>query len=123
MTIQEVGTSSLGERVTTYIFNNIEYSHVGQWPPVHVPGFHVPIATVTIIDTNEDVTAQVKRFAGPRHVVTRDIIRYALGTWSWTIACRVSSSGISFYTKPYLRVQSHVPTVRVINVLGQESIF
>lgn len=123
MTIREVVTSSTGEQVTTYIFNNMEYTHVGSWPPIHVPGFHVPIATVKIIDTNEDITDQVRRFAGPRHIVTNDILRYAMGTWSWTYMFRIKGFGISFSTEPRLIVPDKCPEIVVTNILGQASIF
>jgi len=123
MTIREVASSSTGERVTTYIFNNIEYTHIGSWPPAHIPGFHVPIASVKIMNTNKDITAQVKRFAGPRHVVTNDIIRYAMGRWTWTLVCRARNLGLSLSTQSHLVVPENVPTVVVTDVLGQASIF
>lgn len=123
MSVREVAFSSTGERVTTYTFNNIEYTHVGSWPPVHVPGFHVPIASVKIVDTNKDITAQVKRFAGPRHVVTDDIIRYAMGRWSWTLELRAKRLGVSLSTRAYLVIPENVPAVVVTDVLGQASTF
>jgi hypothetical protein len=123
MTIREVATSTTGEKITTYIFNSLEYTHVGSWPPLHVPGFHVPIATVKIVDTNEDITAQVKRFAGPGHIVTNDILRYAMGTWSWIFVFRTKSLGISVSTKPKLVVPDRCPAIAVTNILGQTSIF
>lgn len=122
MTVRERSLSSTGEKLTTYVFGGVEYTHVGSWPPVHVPGFHVPIASAKVLGTNEDVTDRVRRFAGPRHVVTDDTLRYVFGTWSWTVDFKVGR-GLSFRIQPYLRVPKVVPTVVVTDVLGQVSIF
>lgn len=122
MTIRERSRSSTGELLTTYVFGGVEYTHIGSWPPVHVPGFHVPIASAKVLGTNEDVTDRVRRFAGPRHVVTDNTLRYAFGTWSWTVDFRAGSK-FSFRIRPYLRVPTVAPTVVVTDVLGQVSIF
>lgn len=122
MTIREISRSSTGENMTTYVFGGIEYTHIGSWPPVHVPGFHVPIASAKVLGTNEDVTDRVRRFAGPRHVVNGDTLRYAFGTWSWTFDFKIGS-GLSIQIQPYLRVPKKAPTVVVTDVLGQVSIF
>lgn len=122
MTIREVARSSTGEQLTTYVFNSTEYTHVGSWPPVHVPGFHVPIASAKVLETDEDITAQVRRFAGPRHVVDIQTLRYALGRWSWTFGLSMTSR-LSLKTTPYLRVPDIAPKIVVTDVLGQVSIF
>lgn len=122
MTIRELARSNTGEKLTTYIFNSTEYTHVGSWPPVHVPGFHVPIASAKVLETDEDITAQVRRFAGPRHVVDIKTLRYALGTWSWTLGTSLTSR-LSLKTVPYLMVPDAVPKIVVTDVLGQISIF
>ena len=122
MTVQEVARSSTGQQLTTYIFNGIEYTHIGSWPPVHVPGFHVPIASAKVHGTNEDVTDRVGRFAGPGHVVTHETLRHALGTWSWTLVVKFKR-GLSIQTKPYLVLPDQIPTVVVTDILGQVSIF
>lgn len=122
MTVQEVARSSTGQELTTYIFNGTEYTHIGSWPPVHVPGFHVPIASAKIHGTNEDVTDKVRRFAGPRHMVNEETLRYALGTWSWTFVVKIGR-GIFVKTQPMLVVPFRVPTIVVTDVLGQVSIF
>jgi hypothetical protein len=122
MTVQEVTCSSTGQKLTTYVFNGTEFTHIGSWPPVHVPGFHVPIASAKIHGTNEDVTDKVRRFAGPRHIVTPETLRHALGTWSWTFDLNYGGR-LSIKSRPVLIVPSRLPTVVVTDVLGQVSIF
>ena len=122
MTVRE--TARVGDTfATTYVFNNTEYTHVGEWPPVlSTPGFHVPIATAEIIDTNQDITSSLRRFAGPRRIVTADTVRYALGRWSWGVRVIFRGCRASFETSPVLILQDTVPAVRVTNVLGQVSV-
>jgi hypothetical protein len=122
MTVQEEARTSTGQKLTTYIFGGVEYTHIGSWPPVHVPGFHVPIASAKVHGTNEDVTDRVRRFAGPRHIVTPETLRHALGTWSWTFSLKFGH-GLSVQTQPMLVLPARVPTVVVTDVLGQVSIF
>lgn len=122
MTVQEEARTSTGQKLTTYIFGGVEYTHIGSWPPVHVPGFHVPIASAKVHGTNEDVTDRVRRFAGPRHIVTPETLRHALGTWSWTFVLKFGR-GLSVQTQPMLVLPARVPTVVVTDVLGQVSIF
>jgi hypothetical protein len=122
MTVRE--TARVGDTVaTTYVFNNTEYTHVGKWPPVlSASGFHVPIATAEIIDTNQDITSSLRRFAGPRRIVTADTVRYALGRWSWGVRVIFRDCRASFETYPILILPDTVPAVRVTNVLGQVSV-
>jgi hypothetical protein len=122
MTVRE--TARVGDTIaTTYVFNNTEYTHVGEWPPVlSTPGFHVPIATAEIIETNQDITASLRRFAGPRRIVTLDTVRYALGQWSWRVRAIFRGGRIRLETYPVLILPDTVPAVRVTNVLGQVSV-
>jgi hypothetical protein len=122
MTVRE--TARVGNTIaTTYIFNNKEYTHVGEWPPkATTPGFHVPIATAEVIETNRDITTSLRRFAGPRRIVTPDTVRYAVGRWSWRVRFMVRCGRMSIETYPILILPDTVPAVRVTNVLGQVSI-
>ena len=123
MTVREVADiegSTL--KAITYIFNSREYTHVGPWPMNNgASGFHVPIATAEIMDTNQDITTSLRRFAGPRHIVTEDTVRYAMGTWK--LKPRVSLRGCSLRIVfvPVFVVPDHVPPVRVTTVLGHVS--
>lgn len=121
MTIKEVASASTGELLTTYVFNRAEYTHVGSWPPIHTPGFHVPIASVRVADTGVDITRKVKRFAGPGHTVTRETLRYAMGTWYLIPTIQIKNFGVSIRTRAYMKVPDITPTVVITDVLGQTS--
>lgn len=123
MSIREVASCNRNVPVTTYVFNNHEYTHVGTWPPVHVAGFHVPIATAEVIATQRDITRTLKRFAGPRHTVTPQVLQHALGTWTWRPHIRVRGGGISLVFEPFLVIPDDVPSIRVTDVLGHVSVF
>ena len=120
MSIRERAMSSTGQPVTTYVFNGKEYTHIGVWPPCTVSiGFHVPIVSAYGVETGRNVTKHVKRFAGPRHCVSDESVRYALGTWSWRIQWRIWGCS----TVPFLTVPEHVEPVCVIDALGHASVF
>jgi hypothetical protein len=125
MEVRERALSSIGEDVTTYVFNGREYTHVGSWPPSMKTSaeFHVPIASAYTVDTGHDITRRVRRFAGPKHRVTQETIRYALGSWSWRCQWTWSSSGIRCTTIPYLTIPSEVSPVCITDVLGHVSVF
>lgn len=122
MTVRE--TAQVGDAIaTTYVFNQNEYTHVGEWPPPPGrPGFHVPIATAEVIGTNQDITSSLRRFAGPRRVVTGETVRYALGRWSWRVRVVLCKGKLRIETYPVLILLDRVPPVRITNVLGQVSI-
>ena len=122
MTVRE--TAQVGNTIaTTYVFNSKEYTHVGEWPPkVSAPGFHVPIATAEVIETNQDITASLRRFAGPRRIVTADTVRYAVGRWSWRVRVMIRYGRVRVETYPVLILPDKIPAVRVTNVLGQVSV-
>jgi len=124
MTVRETASSSTGQQITTYIFNAQEYSHIGTWPPIREPGgFHVPIASAEVVETSEDITQAVRRFAGPRHVVTDEIVRYAIGTWIYYPSIEWSYGRIRIVWKPHIEVPDKIPHIRVTNVLGHVSFF
>ena len=125
MEVRERALCSNGQDVTTYVFNGREYTHVGPWPPpMKAPaGFHVPIASAYTVDTGQDITYRIRRFAGPKHCVTQDTVRYALGTWSWRCRWSWSSSGVRCITVPYLKVPTLVSPVCITDVLGHVSVF
>ena len=125
MTVREIaGIEGSHLKAITYVFNAREYTHVGTWPMDHgQSGFHVPIATAEIMDTNQDITEQLRRFAGPRHVITRDTIRYAMGTWKLKPRLSIKGFTVRVVFIPVLEVPNTVPAVRVTNVLGQVSVF
>jgi hypothetical protein len=107
-------------QVTTYIFNGKEYTHVGSWPPRHASGsFHVPIHYAFIIDTGEDITHQLKRFAGPQNIVTQQTMSYAFGTWSWRV---YMPKFFRLETYPIFRFPDTFPPVCVIDILGHASV-
>jgi hypothetical protein len=122
MTVRE--TARAGDTfATTYVFNGREYTHVGQWPPPPtLPGFHVPIASAEVIETNQDITESLVRFAGPRRIVTPETVRHALGQWSWGVRATLRAGRVGLETYPILNLPEKVPTVRVTNVLGQVSV-
>jgi hypothetical protein len=122
MTVRE--TAQVGDTIaTTYVFNGNEYTHIGEWPPPSsLPGFHVPIAAAEVIETSQDITASLRRFAGPRRIVTPDTIRYALGKWSLRVRATFRGGRARFETYPILILPDTVPSVRVTNVLGQVSV-
>lgn len=124
MSIRERAVSSTGQDIITYIFNGREYTHVGTWPPKHTAaGFNVPIASAYVVDTGQDVTNQVRRFAGPKHQLTDEKVRCALGTWSWRPQCTWSSTKFSMFMKPFLHIPESCSPVCVTNVLGHVSVF
>ena len=109
-------------KAITYIFNAREYTHIGTWPMDHgKSGFHVPIATAEIIETNQDITDQLRRFAGPRHIITEDIVRYAMGTWKLKPRVTLRGCRVRIVFVPVFVVPDHVPPVRVTTVLGHVS--
>ena len=123
MTVREVADVEGSHlKAITYIFNAREYTHVGTWPMDHgASGFHVPIATAEVMDTNQDITTSLRRFAGPRRIITEDTVRYAMGTWK--LKPRVTFRGWSVHIVfvPVLVVPDQVPAVRVTTVLGHVS--
>jgi hypothetical protein len=125
MTVREVAdVYKSKKKAYTYVFNRKEYTHVGAWPPPRgMSGFHVPIASAEVVDTNVDITHKIRRFAGPRHIITRDIVRYAMGTWSWRPVISFHGFCIRLSFRPVLTVPKAVPTIRITNVLGQVSLF
>lgn len=123
MKIVERATTPDGQPVTTYVFSGHEYTHVGAWPPVFLPGeFHVPIRIAEDEQAN-DVTRYVRRFAGPRHVVTDEILRWAFGTWSHRPRICLTHRSLRFTVQSVLTPCDTPPRVRVVNVLGHESSF
>lgn len=125
MTVREVAqVQGSTDKAYTYVFNRHEYTHVGTWPPERgISGFHVPIASAEIIRTNVDITRRLKRFAGPRHIITKDTVRYAMGTWSWVPKFSLVGFGLRLAMRPVLSVPDTLPTVRVTDVLGHVSVF
>jgi len=123
MTVREVADIEGSHlKAITYIFNAREYTHVGAWPMDHgKSGFHVPIATAEVMDTNQDITTSLRRFAGPRRIITEDTVRYAMGTWK--LKPRVTFRGWSVHIVfvPVFVVPAHVPAVRITDVLGHVS--
>lgn len=125
MTVREVAdVSGSADKAITYVFNSKEYTHVGQWPMSHgTSGFHVPIDTAEIIETNQDITRRLKRFAGPRHIVTCDTVRQAMSVWSWRPRLTIKGFSIRLTFVPVLIVPDDVPPVRITTVLGHVSSF
>ena len=123
MTVREVADIEGSHlKAITYVFNAREYTHIGTWPMDHgQSGFHVPIATAEIMDTNQDITDQLRRFAGPRHVITEDTVRYAMGTWTLKPRLKFKGFAARIVFLPVLKVPDTVPPVRVTTVLGQVS--
>lgn len=125
MTVREVARVQGTDDVvaTTYVFNSKEYTHIGTWPPkLGMAGFHVPIATAEIIETNQDITRQLRRFAGPRHIVTPETVRHALGRWSWRFRIIIITGRVRLVTYPVFVVPETVPAVRITDVLGHVSV-
>ena len=120
MSVREVAwTVDRRVRVTTYVFNGREYTHVGNWPPLlENGGFHVPIRKAWITVSGKDITQRLRRFAGPRHVVTQDTVRYAFGTWSWHV--RIAKY-LKLETYPVFRIPDAFPDICVTDVLGHTS--
>ena len=125
MTVREIAdVTDTSDKAFTYVFNSREYTHVGQWPMNHgTSGFHVPIETAEVIETNQDITKRLKRFAGPRNIIRRDTVRYAMGTWSWRPRITLKGFKIRMTFVPVLIVPTYVPPVRITNVLGHVSSF
>jgi hypothetical protein len=123
MTVREVADIEGSHlKAITYVFNAREYTHVGTWPMNHgAPGFHVPIATAEIMDTNQDITDQLRRFAGPRNVINKDTVRYALGTWKLKPRVTFRGWSVRIVFVPVLVVPDQIPAVRVTSVLGHIS--
>lgn len=123
MDIVERASTRDGRPVTTYKFSGHEYTHVGSWPPIFLPGeFHIPLYKV-FDDEGNDVTRRVSRFAGPRHVVTDETLRWAFGRWSWKPRVCLTHRSLRCTFRSVLTPCDTPPPVRVINVLGQESSF
>lgn len=125
MTVREIAdVTDTSDKAFTYVFNSREYTHVGKWPMNHgTSGFHVPIETAEVIETNQDITKRLKRFAGPRNIIRRDTVRYAMGTWSWRPRITFTGFKIRMTFAPVLIVPTYVPPVRITNVLGHVSSF
>jgi hypothetical protein len=123
MTVREVADIEGSHlKAITYIFNSREYTHIGTWPMDHgKSGFHVPIATAEVMDTNQDITSSLRRFAGPRHVITEDTVRYAMGTWKLKPRLTLRGCAARVSLVPVFVVPTHVPAVRVTTVLGHVS--
>jgi len=125
MTIREIAmVEGSTDKAITYVFNSKEYTHVGQWPMNHgTSGFHVPIETAEVMETNQDITKRLRRFAGPRHIVTRDTVRYAMSTWSWRPRITLKGFKLRVTFVPVLVLPTHLPSVRITTVLGHVSSF
>lgn len=121
MTVMETAwVAHSNTRVTTYIFNGKEYTHVGSWPPQHSVGtFHVPIHYAFVIDSGKDITRQMKRFAGPQNTVSRTTVSYAFGTWSWRV---YMPKLFRLETYPIFHIPETFPPVCVIDILGHASV-
>ena len=108
---------------TTYRFGPHTYTHVGQWPPVFQPGvFTVPFLKVVTSD-GQDITRQVKEFAGPRHIVTPEVISYALGTWRYIPRVYFYGFCIRFTWIRRLVPLQNCTEVTVTNILCQSETF
>ena len=125
MTVREVAdVDGSAHKAYTYVFNRCEYTHIGTWPPERgMSGFHVPIANAEIVHTNVDITHQLRRFAGPRHIITKNTVRYAMGTWSWRPVFSIVGFKLRVVMKPVLTIPDTFPAVRMTDVLGHVSVF
>lgn len=108
---------------TTYRFGPHTYTHIGPWPPVFEPGiFSVPFRCV-VTDKGQDVTRLMKRFAGPRHIVTPEVIAGAFGHWTPTLTVEWTWSRLTIKTRWRLVPCQDPPVVHVKNILGQSFTF
>jgi len=123
MQIIDTYDTSSGEQVIKYLFNGKRYMHIGTWPPQYIPGFHVPIASAYVVDTGEDITRRVRQFAGPKHSITYEKIRYALSEWSWKVRWACGFGHFSCSLVPFLKIRKHTPTIVITDILGQVSTF
>jgi hypothetical protein len=125
MTVREIAdVEGTTDKAFTYVFNRKEYTHVGTWPMDHgMSGFHVPIETAEVIGTNQDITTRLRRFAGPRHIITGDVVRYAMGTWAWRPRMTLKGFRLRFSLVPVFVAPGHVAPIRITTVLGHVSSF
>lgn len=110
-------------QVTTYKFGPHVYSHVGTWPPVFQPGiFSVPFKKV-VTDDGRDVTAKIKKYAGPRHVITDEVIACAFGYKLPVFKVLFVGGGIRFTHGWRLIPHPSPPCIHVITILDQSVTF
>lgn len=110
-------------QVTTYKFGPHTYSHVGAWPPVFQPGiFSVPFKKV-LTDDGRDVTNVIKRYAGPRHVITDEVIACAFGTRKPVFKILFVGGGIRFTNEWRLIPHPSPPCIHVTTILDQSITF
>lgn len=104
---------------TTYRFGPHIYIHLGTWPPVFEPGIYSVPFRCAVTDKDQDVTRLIKRFAGPRHILTPEVIACAFGQWIPIITVNWSWCRLTIKTCWRLIPCLDPPVVHVTNILGQ----